>query len=374
MSSSENQVHSSSEGLQIPGLVLNEEPIAQLSFKADPQTPLPALSLPEPGVEADVAGLADMDTAHQPISRVESGEVAESAAQKYRQGPASSPGVMNFDQVSRPISQSGLSGGGLPSRVLVHSSTHNLLLNAQQGVTQELLMDAPRPEPGTTASRPPVVIRGKENRTVRGIKPPRGKRHIVNIVALSFLVLFTLGALLAVSPLGHAVQMNLGAQPGQLLQGKQAQLDLVAQATATAVVHQRNDGLDPSSNGGGAVLSTGSGSLSWPYGYCTYWANLRYHELTGNWVQWHGNADQWVAGARMAGWNVSSSPHVPSIIVLMDGVEGASYVGHVAVVESADGDVAHTSNMNWYANGGGFGIVSDYDFTAGSGVYFIWKD
>src|SRR6185312_7142425 len=129
-------------------------------------------------------------------------------------------------------------------------------------------------------------------------------------------------------------------------------------------------GYDPASNGGGAIL-TGSPE-TWPYGVCTYWANLRYHQLTGHWVTWLGNAYQWADGASLAGWHVSSTPHVPSIIVLQPGVQGASGYGHVAVVESVSGNVAHTSNMNWYTNGGGYGIVSYYNFTAGSGVSFIW--
>lgn len=118
---------------------------------------------------------------------------------------------------------------------------------------------------------------------------------------------------------------------------------------------------------------TGS-PTSWPYGYCTYWANARYHELTGNWVTWIGNAYQWVDGATQAGWHVSTSIHIPSIIVLMPGVQGASGYGHVAVAEKqVDSTTVYTSNMNWYTNGGGFGIVSYYNFSTGSGVYFIWK-
>jgi surface antigen len=55
-------------------------------------------------------------------------------------------------------------------------------------------------------------------------------------------------------------------------------------------------------------------------------------------------------------------------------VQGASAYGHVAVVESlVNSTTVHTSNMNWYANGGGWDRVSYYDFTTGSGVYFIWK-
>ena len=79
-----------------------------------------------------------------------------------------------------------------------------------------------------------------------------------------------------------------------------------------------------------------------------------------------------MAGARAAGWNVSQSPHVPSIIVLMPYVQGAYGYGHVAVVESASGNTVHTSNMNWWNGGGGWDRISNADFTVGSGVYFIW--
>jgi len=90
-------------------------------------------------------------------------------------------------------------------------------------------------------------------------------------------------------------------------------------------------------------------------------------------VQWKGNADQWVMGARAAGWNVSTSPHVPSIIVLMPSVQGASAFGHVAVAESVvNSSTVHTSNMNWVQNGGGWNKVSYANFTVGPGVYFIW--
>ena len=149
---------------------------------------------------------------------------------------------------------------------------------------------------------------------------------------------------------------------------------LVAQATATAIYHRQTDGYDPYSNGG-QVVGNGAGSLNWPLGQCTFWANLHYHALTGYWISWSGNADQWVAGARAGGWNVSTYPHVPSIIVLMPYVQGAGGYGHVAVVESivagATPTTVHTSNMNWWGNGG-WDIVSNVNFTAGSGVYFIW--
>ena len=141
------------------------------------------------------------------------------------------------------------------------------------------------------------------------------------------------------------------------------------QATATASYDQHIDGyVSP-----GAMTTNSDGSLNWPVGQSTYWASLRYHQLTGFWVSWTGNAYQWVAGAHTAGWNVSQTPHVPSIVILMPYAQGASSYGHVAVVESinANGSV-HTSNMNWSPNGGGWDRVSLANFAVGAGVSFIW--
>nr|BBH94622.1 hypothetical protein KTA_28210 [Thermogemmatispora argillosa] len=142
-------------------------------------------------------------------------------------------------------------------------------------------------------------------------------------------------------------------------------------ATATAVTQ---DGYD---NGPlhypGLPWQPTEGDLNrFAYGQCTYWANLRYHELTGYWVPWQGDAYQWVAGAEQYGWIVSSQPHVPSIIVLQPGVQGASSYGHVAVVEriNPDGSV-YTSNYNWYANGG-WNRLSYATFYPGRGVAFVW--
>ena len=182
-------------------------------------------------------------------------------------------------------------------------------------------------------------------------------------------------ALIIATPMGHDVGFNFNPlqSTNSLINntGNSGSVALVAQATATAVFNQQNDGY-----GGGSLITNGDGSLDWPIGQCTYWANSRYHQLTGFWVSWSGNADQWVAGARAAGWTVSTSPHIPSILVMMPGVQGASYYGHVAVVESIVANsnpvTVNTSNMNWFANGGGWDVESTEYFTVGSGIYFIW--
>jgi len=108
-----------------------------------------------------------------------------------------------------------------------------------------------------------------------------------------------------------------------------------------------------------------------PYAQCTWFANERYHQLTGLYVPWTTNANawQWVARAQQYNWTVSSSPSVGSIIVLQPWTEGAYGLGHVGVVENilSNGRVV-ASSMNWAGNGAN---VTDAEFTAGPGVSFI---
>jgi surface antigen len=122
------------------------------------------------------------------------------------------------------------------------------------------------------------------------------------------------------------------------------------------------------------ITSPGSTINHFTYGQCTYWANERYHQLSGYWVAWLGNADQWRYGAASMGWIVSNVPQVHSIIVLQPGVQGAGGYGHVAVVEkvNSDGSSVVTSDMNWYANGGGWNRKTYVTFHPGPGVSFVW--
>lgn len=316
MSSTENRPKSLAEGFRIADLIEDSDTIEQLAFPDTPLTPF-APSSPE--------------------------------------------------ETPLPLSASESSG---PRTPLPPS-----LLNTQPGVTRVLTSTLSNSTTGMMRS--PTVIKATGKKKTQSIRPPQGRKHVISIAALILLVLITGGTLLAVSPLGRELGRGFNPVPtGEthfFNDGSNTDLKLVSQqATATAVVYQQNDGYDPNSVSTGAVV-TGS-PTSWPYGYCTYWANARYHELTGNWVTWIGNAYQWVDGASQAGWHVSSSPHIPSIIVLMPGVQGASGYGHVAVAEKMlSSTTVSTSNMNWYTNGGGFGIVSYADFSVGAGVYFVWK-
>jgi surface antigen len=110
-----------------------------------------------------------------------------------------------------------------------------------------------------------------------------------------------------------------------------------------------------------------------PYGECTWWANQRYFQLHGVFVPWtvNSNAFQWTARANDFGWQVSTIPSVGAIIDFQPGVQGASSLGHLGVVEQMLGNGRLlVSNMNW---NGGLGVVSYVQFTAGPGVTFITR-
>lgn len=108
------------------------------------------------------------------------------------------------------------------------------------------------------------------------------------------------------------------------------------------------------------------------YGQCTWWASQRYHDLSGYYVPWTTNADawQWTARAYDYGWQVSDQPSVGAIIDFQGGVQYASPLGHVGVVEQIlpNGDIV-ASSMN--VLGHPFGAVVDLTFQAGPGVTFI---
>lgn len=233
----------------------------------------------------------------------------------------------------------------------------------------------------TTTTRQPVVIRGSGKKSVSPLPPPRPQksRMVVHLAVASLLIFFVLGALVIVSPIGHGqdgLSLFNSRSGAVTATGPNSSIISQQQATATSVM---TDGHDVGTNDGqfalipAAPVGANNGSLGrFFYGQCTYWANLRYHQLTGNWVSWIGDAWQWQGGAIAAGWNVSSQPHVPSIIVLQPGVEGAGGYGHVAVVESINSNgTVTTSDWNWYPALGA--QTSDVTFTPGPGVSFIWR-
>ena len=229
---------------------------------------------------------------------------------------------------------------------------------------------------GTTSKRQPVVIpaSGKKRPDGKGPdgKGPRRRRWYMQMIVAIVMVVIVVGTLLSVVPIDNAGDhlFNPFQSISKLVQSSGGNPSSLAQQDATATVtHQ--DGYDP---GSGLVLGPGGALNHFAYGQCTYYASMRYHQLTGQWVPWLGNAYQWAYEAPGFGWTVSPTPRAPSIIVLGPGVQGAGWFGHVAIVESInpDGSVV-TSGWNWYGTyGGGWARLSVVTFRPGSGVSFVW--
>ncbi len=116
-------------------------------------------------------------------------------------------------------------------------------------------------------------------------------------------------------------------------------------------------------------------SDGFPSDQCTYWASYRYQQLTGDYVPWSGNANQWAGNAATYGWiNAAVPPSAPSIICLQGGVQGADASdGHVGVVEkvNSDGSV-QTSDLNWGLTQQQLSQVRSITFQPGPGVSFIY--
>jgi surface antigen len=286
--------------------------------------------------------------------------------QSFAQGgtPAASTTRQLVDYTPVPLTTRQLADGGLEKPPVTDSLT-------------DALAGTFAPVKTTTTLREPIIIHGSGKKRSGSIRPPKGRRLVLHITGTAVLLLIILGTLLAVVPTQTNGQASWDPFQGtiNMIKGSADNPGLIVQqaATATAVTQ---DGYDPGTGTTYAGLptpppgSTSGGLNRFFYGQCTYWANMRYHELTGKWVPWLGNAWQWVAGAEEYGWIVSSTPHLHSIIVLQPGVQGAGWYGHVAIVEqiNSDGSVL-TSNWNW---AGGWATLSYVTFYPGPGVSFVW--
>ncbi|MCX6810802.1 MAG: CHAP domain-containing protein [Candidatus Berkelbacteria bacterium] len=91
-------------------------------------------------------------------------------------------------------------------------------------------------------------------------------------------------------------------------------------------------------------LKAGTKLNGYPYGYCTYYVATR-RAVPASW----GNAGQWLGSAQRAGYATGSTP-VPGAIM----VTRESWWGHVAYIESVDGDSFTVSEMNY----AGWGVTS----------------
>lgn len=100
------------------------------------------------------------------------------------------------------------------------------------------------------------------------------------------------------------------------------------------------------------------GSNGYAYGYCTYYVAGR-RSIPGFW----GDARNWYYNAQASGFSVGSTP-VPGAIAW----SGAGYYGHVAYVESVNGNSVTVSEMNF---NGGWNRVS-YRTTSASTFRYIY--
>ena len=230
----------------------------------------------------------------------------------------------------------------------------------------------------TTSLRQPMVIRG--SRKTRQLHQPRSLskngRLVLAVSAVCLCVLLTVTALAAVAPvdtLGHS--QGLGSLLKPLMNVSTSKSNngssiSIQEAEATAAT---TDGYDPAGVYVGPVSASGSTLNRFFYGQCTYWANYRYHQLTGIWIPWLGNAYEWYQQAINYGWHTSSYPNPNGVSIMVLGPyvqDDLSAYGHVGIVEKINGDgTVTTSNMHWpYV-----GVVSYVNFTYPvSGEHFIW--
>lgn len=96
---------------------------------------------------------------------------------------------------------------------------------------------------------------------------------------------------------------------------------------------------------------SGSSYNRFPYGWCTYYVASRRN------VPWSGNAGDWYWNAQSAGYSVGRAPAPGAIMVT-----GESGWGHVAYVESVNGNTFTVSEMNY----NGWGVVSSRTITTSS--------
>ena len=99
----------------------------------------------------------------------------------------------------------------------------------------------------------------------------------------------------------------------------------------------------PSYNDTGKNVAPGGNANGFPYGWCTWYVASRKS------VTWRGNAGEWLGNAAAQGYATGSVPAVGSIMVSAE-----SWWGHVAYVESVNGNVITISEMNY----AGWGVTS----------------
>ncbi len=222
--------------------------------------------------------------------------------------------VSDVGQFTPPINNSAKM---LEKAILTSSYSSGFIYNPAPTDTQITARTEPLPD--NSANSVYYVVRN--NDTLSGI----GWKFGVKIATLSYMNdlsnsdLIKPGVRLKIPVRGYEVPVALIAQ-------KQQSIDAASAAAKAKVTAKK------------LAISRPAGSIrnAYPYGYCTYYVATR-RAIPGSW----GNAGQWLSSARRAGWATGSSPSAGDIAVLRE-----SIWGHVAYVESVDGDQMTLSEMN----------------------------
>jgi surface antigen len=129
-----------------------------------------------------------------------------------------------------------------------------------------------------------------------------------------------------------------------------------AQLAKTLYTSTRNSVVRDTSSARSTVISsdTGSKSNGYPYGYCTYYVAAR-RAVPSSW----GNAGQWLGNAAASGYATGDMPSPGAIMV-----SNESWWGHVAIVESVNGNSFTVSEMNY----AGWGVTSTRTISVNNGV------
>jgi surface antigen len=319
--------------------------------------------------------------------------------------PTVSASQMTIKRNGDPVESTSKQEKGL-SAVLPPSDLPSQSLAKLQQAKDRRVASSPLSKSTSPSSRlRTVVIPATGKKSAGTMRAPQGRRRVVHLgvcVTLVAIVFGTLAAVLPADTQGHNNGLGLFQPIMRMISSQKNDTALIAAqaATATAVTQ---DGYEyngaggnhpfagvntnitpaaipapttaPTSSGPSAAPtapSTFDGPFSNPFspGQCTWWADYRYHQLTGFAIPWSGNASAWAYNAAgYGGWVVSDTPRVPSIIVLQPGVQYASGWGHVAIVErmNPDGSV-YTSNYNVV----GWGVLSYATYHPGPGVSFVY--
>lgn len=96
---------------------------------------------------------------------------------------------------------------------------------------------------------------------------------------------------------------------------------------------------------------------SFAYGNCTQLVADRFP------IDFSGNANQWIDGARANGYETGTEPRVGSVMV-----DTRGYYGHVAYVTAVNGTMITVEEMNVY----GLNVIDTRTFD-GSGYQYIYR-